>query len=191
MRKKTIKYLLIPFLYILKFHYTLIYFTSSLEEKRNVKNDLINIHSIHNPGLADLIWIIHIDKYFKTLFFHRTKRNKLSRLFFSGNRNCFIIPYDVEIGSNFTYSHPYGTIINAKKIGYNFHCKHLTTIGNKNDDESQRPVIGNNVYLGASVNIIGPIVIGNNVIVGAGTTVTKSIPDNTTVIGNGCRFIGH
>lgn len=37
--------------------------------------------------------------------------------------------------------------------------------------------------------MIGNVIIGNNVVVGAGTVVTKSIPDNCTVVGNPMRII--
>ena len=35
----------------------------------------------------------------------------------------------------------------------------------------------------------GPIKIGNNVVIGAGSVVTKSVPDNCTVVGNPARII--
>ena len=34
------------------------------------------------------------------------------------------------------------------------------------------------------------VTIGNNVVIGAGTVVTKSIPDNSVVVGNPGRIIG-
>lgn len=52
-----------------------------------------------------------------------------------------------------------------------------------------RPIIGNNVNLGANVVIIGNIHIGDNVIVGAGSVVVKDIPDNCIVAGNPARII--
>jgi serine O-acetyltransferase len=93
------------------------------------------------------------------------------------------------LGSGLSYFHPYSTILNAKKIGDNFSFKHLTTIGNKNDDEKLRPTILNNVTLGSNVIIFGDIIIGNKVIIGAGTVVTKSIPDNAVVVGNPAKII--
>ena len=37
--------------------------------------------------------------------------------------------------------------------------------------------IGNNVYIGPNVSIVGDVTIGNNVTIGAGSVVTKDIPD--------------
>ena len=127
-------------------------------------------------SILSLILLLHLDKYYKTIFFHRTRKNVFCRIFSHENRLCFIIPY--------------GTILNAKYIGNNFRCKHLTTIGNKDDNEDLRPTILNNVTLGANVTIIGCVTIGNNVVIGAGTVVTKDIPDNSIVIsGSYLRFL--
>lgn len=49
--------------------------------------------------------------------------------------------------------------------------------------KSKYPIIGNNVMIGASANIIGPIIIGNDVKIGANATITKDVPDGATVTG--------
>lgn len=43
--------------------------------------------------------------------------------------------------------------------------------------------IGNSVYIGPGVKIVGRINIGNNVAIGANAVVTKDIPDNAVVAG--------
>ena len=83
-------------------------------------------------------------------------------------------------------AHPYSTIINAEKIGDNFSCIHCTTLGDK---DGGRPMLGNNVMLGANVTIIGPVHIGNNVTIGAGSVVVKDVPDNCVVAGNPAKII--
>jgi len=83
-------------------------------------------------------------------------------------------------------AHPFATDLNAKSIGDNFSFKNCTTIGQSG---GKRPVIGNNVYVGSNVVIIGGITIGNNVVIGAGTVVVKDIPDNAVVVGNPARIV--
>lgn len=54
---------------------------------------------------------------------------------------------------------------------------------------NDRPIIGNNVTLGASVTIIGEIHIGDNVIIGAGSVVVKDVPNNVVIAGNPAKII--
>lgn len=49
--------------------------------------------------------------------------------------------------------------------------------------------VGNDVWIGGNVTVIGGVHIGNNVVVGAGAVVTKDVPDNTVVGGVPARTI--
>lgn len=62
-------------------------------------------------------------------------------------------------------------------------------MGNKTDGSGDIPTIGNNVFVGANVVIIGNITIGDNVIIGAGAVVTKNVPSNCIVVGNPARVL--
>lgn len=44
-------------------------------------------------------------------------------------------------------------------------------------------IIGNNVWIGDRVTILGGVTIGDNTIVGAGTVLTHDVPPNTVVVG--------
>lgn len=44
--------------------------------------------------------------------------------------------------------------------------------------------IGNNVYIGTGVTILGPVHIGDNVTIAAGSVVIHDVPDNCMVAGN-------
>ena len=43
-------------------------------------------------------------------------------------------------------------------------------------------IIGNNVFIGAGTNIIGPVKIGDNVTIGQNCVITKDIPSNSVVV---------
>ena len=49
--------------------------------------------------------------------------------------------------------------------------------------------IGNNVWIGGGVKIMGGVRIGDNTVVAAGSIVTKSLPANVLAGGNPCRVI--
>jgi maltose O-acetyltransferase len=50
-------------------------------------------------------------------------------------------------------------------------------------------VIGNRVWIGASVVILPGVTIGDDVTIGAGSVVTRSIPANCVAAGNPCRVL--
>lgn len=92
----------------------------------------------------------------------------------------------MSIGEGCYLAHPLSTILTAQRIGKNFTCMQLTTIGKT---AQGNPIIGDNVTLGANVTIIGNIRIGNNVVVGAGSVVVKDVPDNCIVAGVPAKVI--
>lgn len=61
----------------------------------------------------------------------------------------------------------------------------VTTIGS----HTTAAHIGDNVYIGPGVSVVGNINIGDNVTIGAGSVVTKDIPDNATAVGNYAKVI--
>lgn len=76
--------------------------------------------------------------------------------------NCLLAPHVVIS----TVNHPLDVDLRVK--GY----------------EIAKPItIGNNVWLGANVTVLGGVTIGDNVVVGAGAVVTKDLPSNTVCLG--------
>lgn len=109
--------------------------------------------------------------------------------------------YNIEVGENFYSNHNLVILDGAKvEIGDNVfiapNCC-ITTAGHPiNIDERNRgleyayPIkIGNNVWIGAGVNILPGVTIGDNVTIGAGSVVNKSIPANSIAVGNPCKVI--
>lgn len=126
---------------------------------------------------------------FVFIFFWRIKQRKQywTKLFYK-EYNCKIFESTKIAGGLICY-HPLSTVINANEIGSNFQFRNCLTIGNKSNNNSLVPTIGDNVNVGANVVIIGDINIGNNVIIGAGSVVVKDIPSNSVVAGNPAKII--
>jgi maltose O-acetyltransferase len=56
--------------------------------------------------------------------------------------------------------------------------------------EAAKPIgIGNNVWLGGGVIVLGGVTIGENTVVGAGAVVTRDLPPNVVAVGNPARVI--
>ena len=180
---------------IIKYYFLLIfiwpakilYHISSINVRRLVNSDIdeMNKRTKQAKKRGLLYWLAFQQPYRNLFYFRIGKTCKLI--------SWYLKPYPMfginvkdGIGENaFVLNHPYGTIINAKKIGKNFTVCQLTTIGNKAHGRNDLiPTIGDNVSIGANVNIIGDITIGNNVEIGAGSVVVKDIPDNCIVAGN-------
>jgi len=126
---------------------------------------------------------------FAFVFFWRMKNaSNFSKKIFAREYMCKIFG-STKIKGGITCFHPFSTVINAKSIGENFEFRNNLTIGNKNNDNSLLPTIGNNVTVGANVVIIGDIIIGSNVVIGAGAVVVKDIPSNCVVAGNPAKII--
>lgn len=51
--------------------------------------------------------------------------------------------------------------------------------------------IGSNCFIGWGAIVLPNVTIGDNCIIGAGAVVTKSIPNNSVVVGNPARIIMH
>lgn len=109
--------------------------------------------------------------------------------------------YNIEVGENF-YSNVNLVILDGAKvsIGDNvfiapnvgiYTAGHPLDTAQRNQGlEYARPVtIGNNVWVGAGVNILPGVTIGDDTVIGAGSVVTKDIPSGVLAVGNPCRVI--
>ncbi len=93
-----------------------------------------------------------------------------------------------SIGGGLYIGHLGGINIKNCIIGKNCSVHQQTTIGIYEDDRN-RPVIGNFVWIGAHSWINNNIVIENDATIAAGSVVTKNIKERTLVMGNPARII--
>lgn len=109
--------------------------------------------------------------------------------------------YNIEIGENFFANHNMVVLDCAKvKFGNNVfvapNCGFYTA-GHPIDAERRNqgleyayPItVGDNVWIGAGVQVMPGVTIGSNVVIGGGSVVVKDIPDNVVAVGNPCRVV--
>ena len=169
------------------------------ENFNNEKNilELINLIKNENLNLC----------YEYNLNYNEEERNKFIKEKFKSTSNDefylmerlnFLNGKKISIGEDF-YSNYNCTLIDTSEIEINNSTMFgpnvtLNTITIKKENEEYKikhlPIkIGNNVWIGGNVNIIGGIKIGNNSVIGAGCFVNKDISENCVVIGNPCKIL--
>jgi serine O-acetyltransferase len=150
------------------------------QKRRNITIFLYIFHPRSFP-----IILIRLSQYF-----YKYKITKPFSYIFS-LLNIIIFSIEVtprcKIGEGLFIPHSLGTVIGATKIGKNCTLFQGVTLGAKYADleftEESRPIVLDNVTIGAGAKVLGGITIGNNVIIAANSLVINSIPDNVTVVG--------
>lgn len=187
--KSSLKRFILYSLHLPLFPHLILYMFCDM--KQLIDEDVVVMSAKRNVnyrGSMALVYHLIINKYYRNIFYNRIGGISIICSWYLPKAKDFF-PCK-NIGGGVYPAHPYATILNAKSIGNNFSFRQCTTIGNKRDGENTNgPIIGDNVNVGANVCIIGDIIIGNNVIVGAGSVVVKDIPDNAIVAGNPARII--
>lgn len=109
--------------------------------------------------------------------------------------------YNISLGSNFYANHNL-VILDAAPVTFGdnvfigpscgFHTAgHPISVEQRNRGlEYAKPItVGNNVWIGAGVQVLPGVTIGDNVTIGAGSVVTRDIPADSVAVGNPCRVI--
>ena len=132
----------------------------------------------------------------------------LSQLLGKKSDNCCILApfwcdygYNIEVGKNFFANHN-TVILDGAKVTFGdnvfiapncgfYAAGHPIDADRRNQGlEYAYPItVGDNVWIGAGVQVMPGVKIGSNVVIGGGSVVVKDIPDNVVAVGNPCRPI--
>lgn len=109
--------------------------------------------------------------------------------------------YNISIGENF-YSNHNLVILDPAPVTFGDNvfigpnCGFYTAIHPTNPAERNtyfeyaKPItVGNNVWFGGNVTVLGGVTIGDNAVIGAGSVVVKDIPSSAIAVGNPCKPI--
>ena len=140
--------------------------------------------SLHN----NFIWIFHNKPEYRSLLYLRLGDVKILKVLYPGQNSLHFEVESSIIGQGLVFQHGYSTIVNVDKLGKNCQIWQNVTLG-KEKPGGGRPVVGDNVKIFTGAVVVGGITIGNNVMIGANAVVTKSVPDNCTVVGIPARIV--
>lgn len=103
------------------------------------------------------------------------------------------IPAMTQVGPGLYIGHSGGIVVNTEAIiGKNCNLSPNTVIGQVNRGPNRGvPTIGDYVYIGPNVNIIGNISVGHHVAIGAGAVVTKDVPDYGVAVGVPAKVVSY
>lgn len=125
----------------------------------------------------------------------------------TGENFCITAPfwcdygYNIVLGENF-YSNHNMVILDCAKVTFGdnvfvapncgfYTAGHPIDLERRNQGlEYAYPItVGNNVWIGAGVQVMPGVTIGDNVVIGGGSVVVKDIPSDSVAVGNPCKVV--
>jgi serine O-acetyltransferase len=79
-------------------------------------------------------------------------------------------------------SHGQGTILSAERIGANLWVHQGVTVGWDYRGQ-RRPIVGDNVFIGAGAKVLGAITVCDGAQIGANAVVVRDVPAGATAVG--------
>ena len=135
----------------------------------------------------------------ESMYLHQELLPKLFRKL--GKNTWFEVPMNIdygkatEIGDNCYFNHHLSIgdgalvkigngVIVGPYVGFYTAAHPLDSAERAEGWQTASPIeVGDNVWIGANVTILGGVKIGKNSVIGAGSVVTKDIPENTLAYG--------
>lgn len=109
--------------------------------------------------------------------------------------------YNIEIGENFFANHN-TIILDGAKVTFGdnvfiapncgfYTAGHPIDFERRNEGlEYAYPItVGDNVWIGAGVQVMPGVTIGSDVVIGGGSVVVKDIPSHCVAVGNPCKVV--
>lgn len=141
------------------------------------------IFACFNPRMAPVVLLRLAE------FFYKRRLGLVAKFFSMLNVLVFGIEVSpqVQIGGGLFLPHTVGTVLGAERIGDNCTIMQGVTLGTSEPDMgftvSERPIVGNNVLIGAGAKVIGRITVGDHAKIGANAVVLRDVPAFALAVG--------
>jgi serine O-acetyltransferase len=153
---------------------------------------------------ADLLWVpdrsrmlprlLYAFPEFRAVYYHRLAHGNATGALLGRLAAIIwkpVVGLDLSgtpIGPGLFISHGQATILSAERIGANLQVHQGVTVGWDYRGE-RRPVIGDDVFIGAGAKVLGAITVGDGARIGANAVVVCDVPAGATAVGIPARIV--
>ncbi|WP_086315661.1 hypothetical protein A5821_003165 [Enterococcus sp. 7F3_DIV0205] len=156
--------------------------------------DVFRYFGQYKIGLFKYLIMPRQVKYFILFRKYQTVSNKYLKCLYKiqakllGRKIQMDIPLETKIGRGIVMYHEGQVAIHPDAtIGKNVTISPGLVVGHSPRGKTKGvPTIGDNVWLGQNVAVVGKITVGKNVLIAPNSFVNVNIPDNSIVFGNPC-----